>query len=323
MLRRSFLQLPLALTLVSAAAGPARGAGVASLGDVHLVTATPEPWVAHAIRHDDGSWDRFNPLAADGAPVQNLSSTVVNGEEHLVYQVRILLKPSLWETYLRTRHLDGTWSRERIDFFHSGWDATAVAVVNRELHVLLRENGRMAHRVRRTDGSWSPQALVDVAGSGASLANVNGVLHLMVSDGVPDTVLRLLTWQADRTWSKPVDTAVLPQPDGRSARAAIAQVGADLHAVVRTADGGLWHAIRRPGGSWTGWGDIGREAGVPGAAEAVAVTASRNTLHVAITTTGGGLFHTIRFADGTWQRFGNVQEVAGQVTSREVTIAGE
>jgi hypothetical protein len=331
MLRRSVLQLPLALAVVAAAGGPAQAGSAAAYapGDVHLVTATPGTWVAHAIRHDDGRWDQFNPLPIDSQPrypypAENLSSTVSGGEEHLVYQVQYFPKPMLYNTYLRTRHLDGTWSQEGIDFGSQMRGPTAVAVVNGELHVLRNDSYYgTKHRVRHIDGSWSPTTTIPNAGDGASLANVNGVPHFMVSSGDSNTVLRLMTWQGDGTWSAPVDTAVLPQPRGSSANAEIAQVGADLHAVVRTADGGLYHAIRRPDGSWTGWGDIGREAGVPGTAAAVAVTASRNTLHVAITTTDGGLFHTIRFTDGTWQPFGNVKGAAGQVDSREVTIAGE
>lgn len=329
MLRRSVLQLPLALALVGAAGKPAQAGQAAAyaLGDVHLVTGTTGMSVAHAIRHDDGRWDRFNPLHTGSNWTQSLSSTVAGGEEHLVYQVSATPKPVSALTYLRTRHLDGTWSQERIDFPTSAWGVTAVAVANGEVHVVKRDgsNGVMRHLVRHRDGSWSPPVDVPLgeSTSGASLTNVNGVPHLVVSGGELNTVLRLTTRQADGTWSAPVDTAVLPQPNGLSASANIAQVGTDLHAVVRTADRGLLHAIRRPDGSWTGWGDIGREAGVPGAADAVAVTASRNTLHVAITTTDGGLFHTIRFTDGTWQPFGNVKGAAGQVDSREVTIAGE
>lgn len=319
--RRTLLQLPLALALVAAAAGPAQASYTP--GDVHVVAAAWNAYVTHAIRHDDGSWDRFNPLHVTTAPPENLSSTVAGGEEHLVYQVPAHPKPIIWDTYLRTRRLDGSWTDERIGF-SLGHGPTAVAVVNGELHVVKR-NGRegvIEHRVKHLDGRWSAGADIPAVGAGASLINVNGVLHLAVSAGESNTVLRTLTWQAG-TWSAPVDSGVLPQRDGRYAHATIAKVGTQVHAVVRTADNGLWHAIRQADGSFVGWGDIGGEAGVPGVADRLAVTPSRNTLHVAITTADGGLFHTIRFENGSWQRFGDVKGAAGQVTSREVTIAGE
>lgn len=323
--RRSVLKLPLALTLVAAVAGPAPAAAAVSYtpGDVHLVTATGDAYVAHTIRHADGSWDRFNPLYVPRSWAANLSSTVAGGEEHLVYQVPALPKPVVWDTYLRTRRLDGSWTEERLGF-NSFFGSTAVAVVNGELHVVKRTDrtGAIEHRVRHVDGSWTAGPGIPAVGAGASLANVNGVLHLAVSDGDSNTVVRTMTWQGG-TWSAPVDSGVLPQQDGRLADATIAKVGTEVHAVVRTADKGLWHAIRQPDGSFTGWGDIGGEAGVPGAAERLAVTPSRNTLHVAITTADGGLFHTIRFENGAWQRFGNVKGAAGDVPSREVTIAGE
>lgn len=328
MLRRSVFKLPLAVGLVATATAtataPAQAA--AALGDVHIVTAPPSPatWVQHAIRHGDGSWDRFNSLPTGELPMtENLSSVVAGGEEHLVYQVPALPKPIAWLTVLRTRHLDGSWSRQQIPL-GSNWGVTSVAVVNGELHVVQRDGreGKIRHLVRHLDGSWSAVTEIPAVGSGASLANVNGVLHLVVTDGESNTTLRLLTWQAG-TWSQPVDATALPHLKGRSARAAIAGVGTDLHAVVRTADGGLQHAIRTANGVWSGWGSITGEAGSPGTPDALAVTASRNTLHVAITTTSGGLFHTIRYTDGNWQQFGNVEGAAGQVDTREVTIAGE
>lgn len=322
MLRRKFLQLPLALALVVTAAGPAQAVPAYAPGDVHLVTLDSS-WLPakHTIRHDNGRWDRFNSIGTDMRTVHSLASTVAGGELHLVYQVYTQHMPPIIATVVHTRHLDGTWSRDWIDFPNvSG--GHAAAVVDGELHVVKQSDSGTWHRVRRHDGSWSSAVQVPVAGRSVSLANVNGVLHLMTSDGESNTVLRLTTRQGG-TWSAPVETAVLPQPDGRSADANIAQVGGELHAVVRTADRGLWHAIRRSDGTWTGWGDIGGEAGVPGAADAVAITASRNTLHTAIITTDRGLFHTIRFADGTWQRFSDVKGEAGQVDPNEVTIAGE
>jgi hypothetical protein len=332
MLRRSLLQLPLALALVVAAAGPAQAEpqDAYATGDVHLVTTASSPWVAHTIRHDDGRWDRFNWLPVARQMAVNPSSTVSGGELHLVYQSCDTGNPGICDTYLRTRHLDGTWSNERLaipyDHPRPRPGGTGVAVVNGELHVLVRsDTSRTYHLVRHLDGSWSPSTELTTEGSGASVANVNGVLHLVMTSGSSNTVLRLMTWRTGVGWSEPVDTAVLPNPNGARALAGIAQVGGDLHAVVSTADGGgLYHAIRRPDGGWTEWGDVGREAGVPGPSAAVAVTAARNALHVAITTSDGGLFHTIRFTDRTWQRFGSVKGEAGDVsTYGGVTIAGE
>src|SRR5688500_267934 len=94
--------------------------------------------LAHAIRHEDGGWDRFNRLYTSGV-TSSLSSAVVDGEEHLVYQVQEGTRPSyVYPTYLRTRHLDGTWSQEKIDF-DNRWGMTGIVAVNGELHIVRRE----------------------------------------------------------------------------------------------------------------------------------------------------------------------------------------
>lgn len=322
MRRRTLLQLPLALAPVVAAAGPALAAPRAATGDVHLVTAAwDRTYLSHAIRHGDGSWDRFNPLEVGTRVTEVLASTVSDGELHLLHQGFLSNMPPAATTVLRTRHRDGSWSSHPLNTTTLPGDH-GIAVVNGELHIVKTGGSGMYHYVRYRDGSWSMPMEFPKLGTGASLANVGGVLHLMSSSGNMNTVLHLMTWQ-NGTWSAPVETAVLPHPGGDVTRLGIAAVGADLHAVVRTPEERLLlHSIRRPDGSWTAWGDVGREAGVQGVPDAISVTRSGNTLHLAVTT-DRGLFHTIRFADRTWQRFADVSGAAGPVTAQALTIAGE
>jgi hypothetical protein len=137
-------------------------------------------------------------------------------------------------------------------------------------------------------------------------------------------VLYLVARHPDGTWTPAERVGFLPLPRIVANQVDIAQVGADLHAVVRATNRQLYHAIRRANGSWTAFGNATNEAGaLSGDLMDISVTAAGGQLQVAVCTTDSGLFHTIRFLDGNWQRFGDVKQVAGSDVGYEVTIAGE
>lgn len=318
MLRKMLLHLPLALVLgVTMTATPA----VAHVpGEVQLMTGAAE--LEHTIRHGDGSWDRFNQLpAGPRGGHRNLASAIVNGELNVVYDIEAQIKPIFREVFLSIRHANGTWSKVYTPFGLSS-GPHAVAAVNGDLHVVQRSlSGVLRHAIRHADGSWSPLSDVPVpqGSTGASAVATNGALEVLVINGDSLVTTTLL---ADGTWS-PATPATFFSTRFQASTVDLARVGPDLHVVVNSTDGRLYHAIRRSDGRWTGWGDVGGETGVPGVVDSVAVTASGTTLHLAVTTVAGGLFHAIRFENGTWQRYGDVRAAAGGTPSHDVAIAGD
>jgi hypothetical protein len=203
------------------------------------------------------------------------------------------------------------------------WGPIAVAAVNGELHLVQGVSNTEAKlAVRHANGSWSEPTAVPLPqdATGFTAVNTDGKLEVLAVQGES---LMSTTLLADGTWSPITQTTTLPAGTTASSVDAT-RVGTDLQVVVNSAQGPLLHAIRSSTGTWSRWGDVGNQTGVPGEFRAVAVTPSRNTMHIAVTTKDGGLFHSIRFADGTWQRFGDVHATTpGGTRSDDVAIAGD
>lgn len=327
---RKLRRLPLVLALVAtplvvATASQAQPTTPHVSGEVHLATVANDLDLAHTIRHTNRYWDRFGLLRAGYAYPRKLASAIVDGEEHLLYDTEHGT-PSSSVTHHRIRHADGTWSDGSTPF--SGLTGPiAVAAVAGELHVVKRQEGtggRLYHSKRHADGTWSELSEVPVEDTwDVSAANVGGKLQLVTTHPW-STTLTTVARHADGTWTPAADVTFPPRPRVVAATVDIAQVGAELHVVVLTTSGGLFHTIRRPNGGWTVFGNVDTEAGgTPGTISHVAVTAARDTLHVAVATSEGGVFHTIRFTNRQWSRIADVKGEAGTVTSREVTIAGD
>lgn len=84
-----------------------------------------------------------------------------------------------------------------------------------------------------------------------------------------------------------------------------------LHVCGVSADGRLWHSIRRGNGTWTPFGDVEGQAGNRGDFVGVDCAGIGNQLHVTGITSDGRLWHTIRKSDGSWFPFGDIEGQAG------------
>jgi hypothetical protein len=108
-----------------------------------------------------------------------------------------------------------------------------------------------------------------------------------------------------------------PTTDERGRHDLLTSAGAldghnDLHVCVATPDGGIWHTIRHPDGSWEPlFGNVKATTSDPGRVVGVACAADASSdLHVCVATADGGIWHTIRHPDGSWQPFfGDVKGV--------------
>ncbi|MCX5194275.1 CHAP domain-containing protein [Streptomyces sp. NBC_00249] len=80
--------------------------------------------------------------------------------------------------------------------------------------------------------------------------------------------------------------------------------------------GGLFHAVRNPDRTWTGFGNVENVAGeVPGGVRTSAEAGIDGTTHVLAVNNEGKLYHTVRLADGNWAGFGDVHGEAGPLAN--------
>jgi hypothetical protein len=318
--------LALAGPLVAAAA-PAQAAPKtqATSGEIHLATVTSSTALAHTIRHADGTWDHFGTLQTANVDPTRLTSALLNGEEHLLYQTTHQI-PAFPVLNHRVRHADGSWEWVTPGFAGPTAGVAAAAVAG-ELHVVRRSESRgpVEHRTRRADGTWTAVSTVPIDAEwtgGHVVAGSGGDLHVMFVHS-PNIEFSHLIRYADGTWSPTTNVFFTPATGRISAYGLkIAQVGAELHAVSVGSNSKVYHAVRRADGSWQDFRDIGPVAGTPGTPADIAVAAAGSALQLVLSTTEGGLYHSIRFADGSWQRFGDVKGEAGSVPSGELTLAG-
>src|SRR5439155_1749565 len=105
----------------------------------------------------------------------------------------------------------------------------------------------------------------------------------------------------------------------------------ETQTMFTTADGHLWHTLRRADGSWQGLGDVQGQFAIPGPVTTVAATGDgvAGETQFMFATADGHLVHTLRRADSSWPGHGDVQwhlitpgQVKGVVASGE-GIEGE
>ncbi|HKP58473.1 MAG TPA: S8 family serine peptidase [Polyangiales bacterium] len=84
-----------------------------------------------------------------------------------------------------------------------------------------------------------------------------------------------------------------------------------VHVAGCTADGNLWHTIRRQDGTWFGFGDVEGQAGERGLLRDVDAQSIGRDLHLGAINGQGRLWHTIRRSDGSWQAWGDIEGQAG------------
>ena len=144
--------------------------------------------------------------------------------------------------------------------------------------------------------------------------NEGGSLHFVgvtTTGGLWHTIRR-----ADGTWTQFGDVKGQAGNPGTVVDADVAVVGNSqdyvLHLCAVSADGHLWHTIRKANGTWTAFGDVEGKAGDRGSFVAIAMTEIVGELHVVGVTSDGKLWHTIRKEDGTWLPFGDVKGQAGE-----------
>src|SRR5437773_1928785 len=188
--------------------------------------------------------------------------------------------------------------------------------------------------MRRADGSWTglgdvqsqfaipgPVRVVAAAGDGTA-----GETQYMfaTADGHLWHTIR----HADGSWTGLGDVQsqfTIPAPVRVVAAAGDGTAG-ERQSVVESADGHLWHTIRRADGSWAGVGNVQSQFTSPDPFGVVAAAGdgTAGETQYMFATADGHLWHTIRRADGSWTGLGDVQsQFAIPAPVRVVAAAGD
>lgn len=90
-----------------------------------------------------------------------------------------------------------------------------------------------------------------------------------------------------------------------------ATIGNVVHLCGVTADGRLWHTIRRDDGTWQSFDDTRESVGNRGPLVEVACASVAGVLHVCAISSDGRLWHAVRRTDRTWHPFTDMEGLAG------------
>jgi kumamolisin len=246
------------------------GAWDAMTGETQFMFATADGHLWHSLRRPDGSWTGLGDVNAQFAipgPVRAVAATG-DGELAETQFMFTTANGHLWHTLRRP---DGTWTglgdvtaQLAIPGHVNAVAATGDGEVGEAQFMFTTMNGHLWHTLRRPDGSWT------------GLGDVNGQF------AIPGKV--------------------------RAVAACGDWIDGEAQFMFATADGHLWHTIRRADGSWTGLGDVNAQFAIPGPVRAVAAAGDGvpGQAQFMFTTADGHLWHTIRRPDGSWSGLGDV-----------------
>lgn len=210
----------------------------------------------------------------------------------------------------------------------------ASAVVAGEFHVVgVSSDGSLWHTIRHAGGWDQFRNVEDAAGRPATgsgvfkrvaAAEVIGELHVCAIDDqgkLWHTIRHPSSWQA---FGDVASKTGGPADNGAFIDVGCAGVNGELHVVLATDHGNLYHTIRHRY-AWQNYlGDVRSVAGPPFLHDPVIRVAAgslNGELHVCAVTPAGAIYHTVRHTS-TWQYFGNVMDVASPPASIVFTDVG-
>jgi hypothetical protein len=250
-------------------------------GDTQIVAVTRDGRLFHTARLANGSWLPWGDvLAVTGAgfKVADVGVTSVNNE------LNVVVSDTDGNVWHAIRHTTEDWTAfgnikvEAGDYIGKAVKVSAAAVkspnaATSDLHVaVVNDTGKVWHTARKTeDGTWLPFG--DVETQAGPLAKVADIA--IAGTGVDLQLVAVTTdgkiWhtgrKSDGTWL-PFGDVIAATGTPLSGTATIDAAGepnGDLHVVIGTADGKIWHTARKTDGNWLGIGDVESQTSNPGA----------------------------------------------------------
>ncbi|MFC7713102.1 hypothetical protein [Nonomuraea recticatena] len=256
---------------VEGQAGTLPGAvtGVASAvvsGELHVL-ATANDEIFHVARRVGGSWSAWGRVEGQagevGAPT-SIAAASIDGELEILAVAGGVLRHT-------GRNADGSWSGWGNVEGQAGEIGAPVSIgatgVGGTLHVVAAAAGVVRHVTQRADGSWSSWG--NVEGQAGEVGNptsvavtaTGGVLEILAS---AEGVLRHAGRHTDGSWSSWGNVEGQAGELGTPVSVGAASAGNGvLHVLAVNSAGTPYHATQSPGGSWSGWGNIDRQADYP------------------------------------------------------------
>lgn len=294
---------------------------------LHLSGVSNDGHLWHTIRYESGNWSMFADVegfAGDIGSVRDVDLQFMGGPMHAC---AVTTTGGLFHAY---RQPNGVWVPFE-DVKSKAGDIGSVARVglgktggfrDGHLHICGVDNfGRLSHAMLSADGvTWA--AFVDV--EDMTRAGETGFIERAACAGdrfqdlhicavTADGNIRHAIRQADGKWIRFEDVKM----NGAGDRGFFIDLdcetdGEDLHIFGVTSDGKLWHTARQPDRTFSGFRNVGTEAGMPGKFVRVATGGANGLIQVAAVTDDGHLWHSIYTTlTGKFTPFGDVETQAG------------
>lgn len=206
--------------------------------------------------------------------------------------------------------------------------ASAATTANMDMQALVLGGTNLNHALRLSStGAWngfnnvSGAATVPSSVTAVASTGINGDLHSVVTSSTGPKVYHAIRMSSTGAWmgfNSLTGFATLPSATTYPSAAA-ANVNGDLHVLLVTNTGKLYHAIRFSStGAWNGFNLVN----ISSLVFQVAAAGVNGDLQVVVNLTGGGgIFHAIRFSStGAWTTFNNI--ASGAVVPAPSSING-
>ena len=273
---------------------PSQVNGVAvagSSGELHVLVTSirgSQANLYHAMRSADGRWFGFNNVSgpasvpASTSPYSSVAAAIVNGDLHVM-----LLTADVVPTLYHAIRFASTGAWAGFNKVPAGIPgnilAVAAAGVNGDLHVLIAmaTGGGLYHAVRYSyNGAWIGFNNVANAASvpgpsvtAVAAATVGQDLQVVIKTSA-DVLYHAIRVSSSGAWKgfNPIAGAASVPGGVTFPGISAASVNGDLHMLVLSNAGTLYHAIRvSSSGAWKGFNDVSCCANVPSATTVLAI----------------------------------------------------
>ncbi|MEU9506453.1 N-acetylmuramoyl-L-alanine amidase [Micromonospora sp. NPDC048170] len=294
----------------------------------------------HQSRNPNGSWTGFQPLAGyrTTAPGQARDMAITGMADR---SAQLLIVGADSSIFHEIRNPNGTWTGLAplagmgTPTPAAGSRVSIAGMPNGSAQVLIvGANSGIYHQIRNPNGTWTGFQPITGHGTTAPAAGTDVAITAM-----PDGSAQMLMVGAQNgiyhqirnpngiwTGLAPLAGMGTPTPAAGSRVSIAGMPNGSVQVLIVGANSGIYHQIRNPNGTWTGFQPIsGYGTTAPAAGKDVAITAMPDgSAQILMVGADNGIYHKIRHPNGTWD---SLQPLPGMGTpttaaGSNVSIAG-